>query len=122
MKESKRHKLEAAGWQIGSAADFLGLSREEESLIEMKRALASKLKSRRQQRKLTQVAVAEKIGSSQSRIAKMEVADKSVSLDLLVRSLLLLGTTRQDIASAIGARVAKQRGNRSSPKRPAAAS
>ena len=121
MKESKRHKLEAAGWQIGSAADFLGLSREEESLIEMKLALANKLKSRRQQRKLTQVAVAEKIGSSQSRIAKMVVADKSVSLDLLVRSLLLLGATRQDIAGAIGARVAKQRGNRSSPKRHAAA-
>ncbi|MCX7425216.1 MAG: helix-turn-helix domain-containing protein [Planctomycetia bacterium] len=116
MKDSKRQKLHAAGWKVGSTADFLGLSREEESLIDMKLALANKLKARRQQRKLTQLEIAKRIGSSQSRIAKMEVADKSVSLDLLVRSLLSLGVTRQDIAGAIGAPVAKK-SNRSAPKR-----
>jgi DNA-binding XRE family transcriptional regulator len=116
MKDSKRQKLHAAGWKVGSTADFLGLSREEESLIDMKLALANKLKARRQQRKLTQLEIAKRIGSSQSRIAKMEVADKSVSLDLLVRSLLSLGVTRQDIAGAIGAPVAKKKSNRSAPK------
>jgi hypothetical protein len=103
MKNSKRQKLEAAGWQVGSTAGFLGLSREEELLIDMKLALAKKLKARRQARRLTQLQVAERLGSSQSRIAKMEVADKSVSLDLLVRSLLSLGATRQDIAGTIAA-------------------
>lgn len=117
MKNSKRQKLEAAGWKVGGAADFLGLSKEEESLIDMKLALANKLKARRQERKLTQLEIAKRIGSSQSRIAKMEVADKSVSLDLLVRSLLSLGVSRQDIAVAIGASVTKKRNNRPAVKK-----
>jgi DNA-binding XRE family transcriptional regulator len=108
MRNSKRHKLEAAGWKVGSTADFLGLSKEEELLIDMKLALANKLKARRQQRKLTQSDVAKRLGSSQSRIAKMEVADKSVSLDLLVRSLLSLGATCQDIAGTIGTPITKK--------------
>ena len=83
----------------------------------MKLALANKLKARRQERKLTQLEIAKRIGSSQSRIAKMEVADKSVSLDLLVRSLLSLGATRQDIAGTIGARITKKKGNHSATKK-----
>jgi hypothetical protein len=117
MKNSKRQKLEAAGWKVGSTADFLGLSKEEESLIDMKLALANKLKARRQERKLTQLEIAKRIGSSQSRIAKMEVADKSVSLDLLVRSLLSLGASRQDIAGTIGACITKKKSNRPATKK-----
>lgn len=120
MKNSKRQKLEAAGWKVGGAADFLGLGKEEELLIDIKLALANKLKARRQARKLTQLEIAKRIGSSQSRIAKMEVADKSVSLELLVRSLLALGATRQDIAGTIGARITKK-SNRSAAKKHAAA-
>jgi hypothetical protein len=111
MKAPKRQKLEAAGWRVGSTTEFLGLSREEESLIEMKLALASKLKARRRQQKLTQLQAARQIGSSQSRVAKMEVGDSSVSLDLLVRSLLSLGATRQDIAATISRRPARMRRN-----------
>ncbi len=107
MKDSKREKLETAGWKVGSTAEFLGLSKEEQSLIEMKLALAKKLRARRQSRKLTQHDAAKRIGSSQSRIAKMEVADRSVSLDLLVRSLLSLGASRQDIANTISAPTVK---------------
>ena len=116
MKTSKRQKLEAAGWKVGSTADFLGLSKEEELLIDMKLALANKLKARRRARNLTQLEIAKRLGSSQSRIAKMEVADKSVSLDLLVRSLLSLGATRQDIAGTIGTPIAKK-SNRSVAKK-----
>ena len=83
----------------------------------MKLALANKLKARRQERRLTQLEIAKRIGSSQSRIAKMEVADKSVSLDLLVRSLLSLGATRQDIAGTIGAPITKKKGTRSAAKK-----
>jgi hypothetical protein len=111
MKASKRQKLEGAGWKVGSAASFLRLSDEEAALIEMKLALANNLKARRQQQKLTQLEVARQIGSSQSRIAKMEVADRSVSLDLLVRSLLCLGATRRDIASTIGPGTTRTRRN-----------
>jgi hypothetical protein len=121
MKNSKRQKLERAGWSVGSTADFLGLSKEEESLIDMKLALANTLKARRQARKLTQSDIAKRIGSSQSRIAKMEVADNSVSLDLLVRSLLSLGATRQEIGGTIGATIPKKISTRSAAKKHAAA-
>jgi hypothetical protein len=117
MKNSKRQKLEAAGWKVGTPADFLGLSKEEESLIDMKLALANKLKARRQKRNLTQLEIAKRLGSSQSRVAKMEVADRSVSLDLLVRSLLSLGETRQDIAGTIGKRSRKKKSIRPTAKK-----
>ena len=83
----------------------------------MKLALAKNLKARRQSRKLRQAEIAKRLGSSQSRIAKMEVADKSVSLDLLVRSLLSLGATRQDIGGTIGATITKEKGHRSAAKK-----
>ena len=121
MKDFKRQRLETAGWKVGSAADFLGLSKEEESLIDMKLALANKLKARRQERNLTQSEIARTIGSSQSRIAKMEVADKSVSLELLVRSLLSLGTTRQEIGRTIGTHTVKEKSRRSASKKHAVA-
>jgi ribosome-binding protein aMBF1 (putative translation factor) len=101
MKKSKRQKLEAAGWRIGSAAEFLDLTKEEASLIEMKIGLADSIRKRRQARRLTQTQLAKRLGSSQSRVAKMEIADPSVSMDLLVRALLELGATRSQVAKAL---------------------
>ncbi len=105
MKASKRKKLEAAGWKVGSASDFLELTEAEEALIAMKLALAENLKERRRKRKLTQIQLGKRIGSSQSRVAKMEAADKSVSVDLLIRSLLSVGASRKEIGRVVGARV-----------------
>jgi transcriptional regulator with XRE-family HTH domain len=82
--------------------DFLDLSPEEALLIDIRARLAVALAERRQQRKLTQAELALQVGSSQSRVAKMEAGDRSVSLDLLVRALLTLGTTRQELAKVIG--------------------
>ncbi|HXV36270.1 MAG TPA: helix-turn-helix transcriptional regulator [Myxococcota bacterium] len=104
MKKSKRMKLEAAGWRVASAAEFLDLTKEEASLIEMKIGLADSIRKRRQARKLTQTQLAKRLGSSQSRVAKMEIADPSVSMDLLVRGLLELGATRSQVAKAIAKR------------------
>ena len=87
MKASKQKKLQAAGWKVGSAAEFLELTDAEAMLVNMKLALATHLKTLRQQSKVTQLELAKRIGSSQSRVAKMEIADKSVSLELLVRAL-----------------------------------
>ena len=91
MDKASRARLEAAGWKTGDARDFLGLSDEEAAFIDMKLALAADLRLRRVARHLNQTQVAKMIGSSQSRVAKMEAADPSVSLDLLVRTLLKLG-------------------------------
>ncbi len=101
MKQSKRKKLGNAGWRIGSAKEFLDLTAEEESYIEMKLALSESLRAKRRKKKLSQVQLAELIDSSQSRVAKMEAADPSVSIDLLVKSLLALGASRKEAAKAI---------------------
>jgi len=109
MKASKRKRLEAAGWKVGSASEFLELSDAEEMLVNMKLALAANVKTMRQQKKMTQQELAKRIGSSQSRVAKMEVADRSVSMELFIRSLAALGASRTQIGQIVGSRVLKQK-------------
>jgi DNA-binding XRE family transcriptional regulator len=101
MKQSKRAKLESKGWKIGSAEDFLGLSAEESAYIEMKLALSEKLKQRRQRKRMTQAELAKLVSSSQSRVAKMEAGDPSVSIDLLVKTLLALGVSKKELGRSI---------------------
>ena len=101
MKMAKKDRLEAAGWKVGSTADFLHLNPNEVAFIEMKLALARNIRTRRLRRKLTQSQLAKLINSSQSRVAKMEAADVSVSLDLLIRALLVLGASRKGVAQII---------------------
>jgi len=101
MKRDKKNRLEAAGWRVGDAADFLDLTDEERAFIETKLALADGVRLRRQRRKLTQAQLAKRLGSSQSRVAKMEAADPTVSMDLMVKSLLRLGASRAEIARLI---------------------
>jgi DNA-binding XRE family transcriptional regulator len=104
MRENKRKHLKARGWQVGSAKDFLGLDDQEAAFIELKLRLASSLRELRQHRRLTQIDLARVLRSSQSRIAKMETGDPSVSLDLLVRSLLALGTSARQLSRIISTR------------------
>ena len=103
MKASKRRRLEAQGWKFGSAQDFLGLTDEEAEYIELQLSLAALLRKRRESVGYTQTEVADLIGSSQSRVAKMEAGDPSVSVDLLIRTLLALGVNRKQVGRAIGA-------------------
>ena len=104
MREDKRRRLEAKGWKVGTAQEFLHLSTEEAAYIDLKARLATGLRERRRRRSLTQGDVAKHLQSSQSRIAKMEAGDPSVSLDLLIRSLLILGTSRRELSRIISAR------------------
>ena len=93
--------LKKKGWKLGTAAEFLDLTDEELAVIDLKIALGSALRKRRQKQRLTQIAFAKLIASSQSRVAKMEAGDPSVSLDLLVKSMLTLGASRHDVANTI---------------------
>ncbi len=104
MQASKRRSLAAKGWGVGDAKDFLGLSEEEAAYIELRLKLAEGLKSKRQSKGVTQSQLAQALSSSQSRVAKMEAGDPTVSLDLLVKSLLALGTSRRQLASIIAGR------------------
>ena len=103
MDKEIERRLKAAGWTTGSAQDFLGLTDAEASFIELKLALAADLRARRLKKHLNQTHVARIIGSSQSRVAKMEAADPSVTIDLIVRALLKLGARRRDVANAVAA-------------------
>jgi DNA-binding XRE family transcriptional regulator len=101
MKAGKQKRLEGAGWRIGTVDEFLGLSKQESALVEVKLRLARRLRALRAQRGLSQAAVAKLVRSSQSRVAKMETGDPSVSLDLLIRALLALGISREELACMI---------------------
>jgi DNA-binding XRE family transcriptional regulator len=101
MKQSKRKKLEQAGWRVGTAAEFLRLDEAEAGLIELRIVLGRSLRELRTRRGLTQAQAAAHLSSSQSRLAKMESADPSVTIDLLIRSLMALGATRRQVARAI---------------------
>jgi len=97
MDNTKRTRLEKAGWKIGTTTEFLGLSKEESAYLELKFNLAKAFSEKRKSLGLSQIAVAKKIKSSQSRVAKMEAGDPSVSIDLLVKSLFALGETAKSL-------------------------
>ena len=101
MDNKKKKKLEAKGWIFGDTSDFLELSPEEAQFIDLKIALKNSLKAERQKQNITQVELAKLIGSSQSRIAKMEAGDPTVTVDLLLKALLQLGVTNKQISKII---------------------
>lgn len=101
MREDKKKRLEARGWRVGSVAEFLELSGEEADYDEIRLRLARGLKDRRLHRRVTQTDMARMVRSSQSRIAKMEAGDPTVSLDLLIRTLLALGASRREVGKLI---------------------
>ena len=100
MRDVKMTELESAGWRVGDAAEFIGLTAEEAAFVELRLDVALYLRELRRSSGWTQSAVAERLGSSQSRVAKMEAADKTVSTDLLLKCLFRLGASPRAVASA----------------------
>lgn len=98
MNPEKRKKLEESGWKVGSAADFLGLSDFDQKIIEFKLRMRKACREARHARSLTQAQAARLIGSSQSRIAKLEAGDPSVSVDLLLRAFFKYGGTLANLS------------------------
>ena len=101
MNKAKVRRLRDAGWSAGDAKNFLGLTAAEAAIVEMRASLAANLRRYRTARRLSQAALADLIGSSQSRVAKMEAGDPSVSLELLIKSLLATGARKREIAQLI---------------------
>jgi len=102
VRTERKKKLEAAGLTVGDAREFLALMPDEAEFLDIKFALARRLRALREQRHWTQAELAKHVGSSQSRVAKMEAADPTVSVDLLVRSLLAAGANRRDLGRVVG--------------------
>lgn len=101
MNPEKKARLEKAGWKVGTPAELLGLSSAEAAYVELRLRLSDAVRGLRRKKKLSQTALAGRMGSSQSRVAKLEAADETVSLDLMVRSLLALGASSTDLARII---------------------
>jgi transcriptional regulator with XRE-family HTH domain len=104
MNSNKLKRLKAAGWHSGTVRDFLGLQEQEAALVEVKLSLIDAVRKSRQKHRLSQVDLAERIGSSQSRVAKIEAGDPSVSLDLIARALIATGATQKEILTTFTAR------------------
>lgn len=102
MDSQKKKALASKGWTVGSTTEFLGLSFEEARFIELKFALSASLRAERLRQDITQVELAKLLGTSQSRVAKMEAADPTVTVDLLIKALLVLGITKKQLAKIIG--------------------
>lgn len=103
MKPAKARKLTAAGWRIGTAREFLDLSDDEARLVSIRLALVEAIRTARARSGISQVALAERMSSSQSRVAKIEAGDPSVSLDLIIRALIAVGASDIEIGAALGA-------------------
>ncbi len=108
MDPRKKRRLESKGWSVGSVQDFLGSSDDEVAYVEMRLSLADLFRKRREALRYTQARVAAVVGSSQSRVAKIEAGDPSVSLDLMIKTLLKLGVSRREVGKAISARAEKK--------------
>jgi predicted XRE-type DNA-binding protein len=91
MDKEQKVALEAAGYKVGDAKDFLGLSEEESRIVEMRLALTRGIRNLRQKKHLTQHQLGQILHSSQSRVAKMEAGASDVSLDLIIRGYLAVG-------------------------------
>jgi ribosome-binding protein aMBF1 (putative translation factor) len=103
MKKEKTQRLKESGWIETTPQEFLELTPEETAYIELKLQLSHSLRERREMLNLSQQALAEKLESSQSRVSKMEAGDPTVSLDLLIRSLLSMGTTPAELGRIFAA-------------------
>lgn len=101
MESKKRKQLEEKGFRVGSAADFLDLTPEEETYIDIRLDISNLVKSERAKREWTQEQLADAIGSSQSRIAKLEGGDPGISIDLMIKALLQLGTSKKQIGKLL---------------------
>ena len=101
MKKAKLEKLKKAGYRVTDAKDFLGLSDAEATLVELKIVLTNRLRTVRKEKGVSQVELAKRLGSSQSRVAKMEAATSDVSLDLIFKALLALGEDAKEVGRVI---------------------
>ncbi len=101
MNPDKHEKLSKQGWKVGTVAEFLQLTPAEATYLELKLVLHQQLKQRCQQRHLTPHQVAKLLNESPSDLTNLESDERSISLDLLVRSLLVLGISKQELARVI---------------------
>lgn len=101
MDAKKRKQIAAAGYQVTDSADWLGLTPQEQAIVNMRVNLALEIERVRKASHITQQALAEKIGTRQSGVARMLKNPTTATIDSLIKTLLLLGTSPKRIAALI---------------------
>ncbi len=101
MDSKKRDKLAAKGFTVGSVTDFLQLTPAKAAFIGLRLEIGKLLTQQRKKKRWTQARLAETIGSSQSRVAKMESGDVGVTIDLMIRALFQLGLDKKQLGRAL---------------------
>jgi predicted XRE-type DNA-binding protein len=112
MDSAKRKALQAAGWRVGDAADFLDMDNQERQLLDARVQLALAIRRQRAASHLSQRELGAKLKTSQPRVAKIERAASDVSLDQLVRAFSAAGgkiIVKTAAAKGNKARAAKKR-------------
>ena len=93
--------LKSAGFTVGDASDFLGLTPAEGELIDIKLELRNFLRDQRKRADLTQAELADLMGSTQARVSIIEAGSSGTTTDLLIKGCLAAGATRQELAQVI---------------------
>lgn len=101
LTKEQIERIEVKGFSVTNVKDFLNLTPEDELIIEIRLALTALFVDRRKELGISQTTIAKRIGSSQSRIAKVENNDPSVSTDLLIKALAATGATIIDIVESM---------------------
>lgn len=96
----QKEKLKSE-WTSGDYGDFLDLSTEERQLVEIRISVSKMIRRLREEKCLTQANLAERVGSSQSRIARIEAGAADVTLDLLIRVMLAAGGNLAELADVL---------------------
>jgi transcriptional regulator with XRE-family HTH domain len=95
MDETKRKRLEAAGFVIGDfeqfATEVLGMSVAEARETQFRADLGSAIRRIRDERGQARAKFARAIGSSPAELARLEVGAPEISLDLMLKAYFAAG-------------------------------
>ncbi len=112
MDKEIQKRLEVAGFRVGDAGDFLGLTDAERCLVELRLDVGRAVRNAREKAGVTQQQLATKMQTSQSRIAKIEAAAPGVSLDLSLKAFFTAGGELSELI-----RMGRPRKRRAKPTR-----
>ena len=101
MDKTKKEALEKKGWKVGDIDEYLGLTPAEVVIVEMKAELAKALATKRKKAGITQVDASARAKTSQSRFAKAERSDSSVSLELMIKLFFSLGADKKELLKVL---------------------
>lgn len=101
MTKEKRAKLEAAGFTLTDTKDWIGLTIDENKIVEMRVALAAEVEKVRKEKGITQLQLAERMGTKQSGVARMINNPNTSSIDNLMKALIAMGAQISRIAASL---------------------